>query len=161
MNLILDMPLSNCELQLLEQAVTVFQRVSDLPLYFHYMQAEADLEIRSDEGSTPLYVASSNGNFPAVTVLLKAGADVEAVFHKSGTTPLMAAALSGSTTVVAALLAHGPDLDARSPFGYSSLHFGAISGSVDVVKVGSVSHVSGYAHSTGSILLIFQIHYAV
>ncbi|KNC53292.1 ankyrin [Thecamonas trahens ATCC 50062] len=59
------------------------------------------------DGGRPLHFAAQANALDAITVLLAAGADVDAVEPTFGFTPLMAAARSGATAAATALLAAG------------------------------------------------------
>ena len=76
--------------------------------------------------STPLtHAASNNANAEVVSVLIKAGADLEARDEKGGT-PLMRAAGSNSNPeVVLVLLKAGAELEARDEDGWTPLMLAA------------------------------------
>ena len=99
------------------------------------MQEGADTEIKSDDGATPLYMACSDGNVVMVELLLDAGANINAKFLKGSTSPLLAAAIFGHSEVVQYLLDIGADPGARTSYGYTALHLGSMSGSLEVVRV--------------------------
>ncbi|WP_019071757.1 ankyrin repeat domain-containing protein [Streptomyces hokutonensis] len=72
-----------------------------------------------DEGTTPLYAASVNGQAAIVRLLLSAGAvlDTESSGIGAEGLPLCAAACWGHTDTVRALLAHGADPNVREDHG--------------------------------------------
>ena len=69
------------------------------------IKAGADVNVRSNDGYTPLYKASLCGNSQVVKLLLQAGADVNAS-NAEGTTPLMEASEKGHVEVIDLLLGH-------------------------------------------------------
>lgn len=83
------------------------------------LQAGADPELADSEGTTPLYVASVNGEAEIVRLLLAAGAspDTESNGLGSEGTPLCAAACWGHTEAVHALLTHGADPNMHEDHG--------------------------------------------
>jgi ankyrin repeat protein len=71
-------------------------------------------------GMTPLMLASRDGSFEAVAVLVDAGADVEAR-TPTGVTALMLASGGTGQGTVEALLAEGADVNARNDSGETAL----------------------------------------
>ena len=66
----------------------------------------ADINVRVDDGRTPLHVALGNGALEEARVLLEHGADVGAKRH-DGLTPLQVAAQKSHDEMVKLLLEHG------------------------------------------------------
>ncbi|MFD3374229.1 MULTISPECIES: ankyrin repeat domain-containing protein [unclassified Streptomyces] len=91
------------------------------------LRAGADPERGDSEGTTPLYVASVQGEAEIARLLLVAGAspDVESSGLGSDGTPLCAAACWGHTETVRELLTHGadPNLHEDHGTGRSPLHW--------------------------------------
>lgn len=83
------------------------------------LRAGADPQRGDSEGTTPLYVASVNGEAEIARLLLTAGAspDVESSGLGSDGTPLCAAACWGHTDTVRELLAHGADPNLHEDHG--------------------------------------------
>jgi ankyrin repeat protein len=94
------------------------------------LRAGADPEQGDSEGTTPLYVASVNGEAEVARLLLAAGAspDAESSGLGSDGTPLCAAACWGHAETVRELLAHGadPNLHEDHGAGRSPLHWANI-----------------------------------
>ncbi|MEU9780372.1 ankyrin repeat domain-containing protein [Streptomyces phaeochromogenes] len=83
------------------------------------LRAGADPRQGDSEGTTPLYVASVNGEADIARLLLVAGAspDAESSGVGSDGTPLCAASCWGHTDTVRELLAHGADPNLREDHG--------------------------------------------
>ena len=83
------------------------------------LRAGADPERADGEGTTPIYLASVNGEAAIVDLLLTSGAAPDTESRGTGAegTPLCAAACWGHTEAVRALLAHGADPNLREDHG--------------------------------------------
>ncbi|KAN0063048.1 hypothetical protein ACQY0O_004211 [Thecaphora frezii] len=79
-------------------------------------------QIRDEEGTGPVVLASCAGHVDCVTVLVFNGADVDER-DACGWTPLMWATNSSNLTLTAFLLEHGADVEARSSKGTSCEDF--------------------------------------
>ncbi|CAD7701476.1 unnamed protein product [Ostreobium quekettii] len=95
----------------------------------------ADVELRSDDGATPLQIAAEDGNLRLVRALLDGGADVDGRYYMTGETPLIGATFRLHADVVDLLLERGANVEARTSFGYTSLHIAAAQGALDIFKV--------------------------
>ena len=81
------------------------------------------------DGSTPLHCATWKGHANVVELLLKAGANVNAVNQNEhwGTTPLHAAAHANEAKIAQVLLDHGAnvkakDMEGRTPMFHTNFH---------------------------------------
>ena len=102
------------------------------------LQAGADPNARTLDGTTPLHLAALRGTAKDVTAVLEAGADLDARTEE-GVTPLHMAAMRPESQedmaeVVAALLVAGADLEARTEDGATPLHMAALRGTAGDVK---------------------------
>ena len=88
------------------------------------LDAKADPRARTQDGTTPLILASQHSSSPdLVRLLLSAGADTNAR-RKDGTTALMLATqCKAPSGMVRALLEARADPNTRSPSGHTALHF--------------------------------------
>ena len=87
------------------------------------------IEARDADGSTPLHCATWKGREAVAELLVKAGANVNAVNQNGhwGTTPLHAAAHANQAKIAKLLLDHGADVKAkdmegRTPMFHTTFH---------------------------------------
>lgn len=157
---------------LLEEGATPFLRAAqsgDLVLMKLLLEQGADPKINTDDGVTPLMVASGIGWVEGVTyewspkqtletvkMLLDLGADVNAQDKVDGRTALMGAAHKGRNDVIELLVQHGADLSLRdigsrdTINALSGLRFQAIDYADGLVRIGVQSAI---AHPLTSELL--------
>jgi ankyrin repeat protein len=81
------------------------------------------IDARDTDGSTPLHCATWKGQLEVVSVLLSAGADVNAHNNNGhwGTTPLHAAAHANQTAIAKLLIEHGAEVNAKDLSGKTPL----------------------------------------
>ena len=87
------------------------------------------IDARDTDGSTPLHCATWKGHEKVAELLLKAGANVNAVNENEhwGTTPLHAAAHANQAKIAQLLLDHGAnvkaeDREGRTPMAHTNFH---------------------------------------
>ena len=73
-----------------------------------------DVNIKDNNGMTPLWLATQNGHADIVRALISGGADVNAV-TPDGETALMMSAYDGQKDTIEAVLAAGADVLAKNP----------------------------------------------
>ena len=156
---------------LYEEGATPFLRAaqsSDLELMTLLLEHGADPKLNTNDGTTPLMVASGIGwvegvtyewspeaNVAAVTMLLDLGLDVNER-NAEGRTALMGAAHKGRNEIVQLLVDRGADLDARDIGSRDTIHrlagvsWRAIDYADGLVRVGVQSAI---AHPETSALL--------
>lgn len=89
---------------------------------FLLLDSGAEVDAKSRNGHTPLYLASYYGYRDMAERLVNMGADIEAADRNSGTTPLHSAAEQGHSDVVMLLIEAGADIHARDEQGNTPLH---------------------------------------
>jgi ankyrin repeat protein len=83
--------------------------------------------------STPLHLASQQGNVEVARILVEYGSDVSAE-NKEGSTPLHLVSLSGSIELARLLVKHGADVSAKNKRMSTPLHMASRYGSVDLAR---------------------------
>ena len=89
---------------------------------------------RNKDGKTPLHYAVNYKRLTGLDLLLKYGADLDAV-DRTGATPLHTAAMSGQKDAALWLLDHGAAIESKDSFGDTPLQTAAIFGQGAVLKV--------------------------
>jgi ankyrin repeat protein len=92
------------------------------------------IDVRDDEGWTPLHDAARHGHLEIIRLLLDASVDIMARSTK-GTTPLHKAGQGGQPEVVKVLLEAGAEVNAANAAGQTPLHYAASEGQVAAVRV--------------------------
>ena len=100
----------------------------------HHFNGGVPVDVRDDDGNTPLIHAAAGGHRAAVALLLQLGADP----NETGmflTVALAEAAARGYRDIVAELLDHSADPNAQGILGASPLHFAVDAGDVAVAEL--------------------------
>jgi ankyrin repeat protein len=97
------------------------------------MEAEAPVNMRDQEGMTPLILALENG-FRGIQLLLSHGAAINA-FNAKGEMPLHVAARGNRPDAIRLLLRYGADPAVFSRLGWTPLHVAALHNSVEAADV--------------------------
>ncbi|WP_257281820.1 ankyrin repeat domain-containing protein [Endozoicomonas sp. ISHI1] len=97
------------------------------------INAGANLNVRTKNGATPLYIAAEMGHTDIATLLIESGADLNAC-TKDGTTPLLIAAQKGNIDIVKLLIEAGADLNADLWDGTTPLLIPVGEGYIDCVE---------------------------
>lgn len=98
------------------------------------LDAGADVNVRTADGSTALLWASYRDDIESARLLIRAGADVN-IANELGATPIWAASRNGSAALAAELLAAGADPDAPLLLGETPLVTASRTGNPDVVRM--------------------------
>jgi len=98
------------------------------------LEKGADVAVATNDGLTPLHIASSNGHTEAVKALLEKGADIT-VTGNNGSSPLYLASSNGHVEVVKVLLEEGADAALVNKDGFTPQYIATCGGYVEVVKV--------------------------
>jgi Zn-dependent protease with chaperone function len=93
-----------------------------------------DVNEIDDQGMTPLHWAAQDGNDTIATLLLQAGADIDAQDEYTGMTPLMTAAQAGQSDMIALLASKGAKVNAQDLDGMTALMYAAMNGHTEAVK---------------------------
>jgi ankyrin repeat protein len=126
---------------LVKQQRDLLRRLLDGAIDVNEPPAVAD----NDRGDTMLMIAMAAGDLETATMLLDAGADVEA-WNDRGRTALMQAALRSDVESIELLIARGADVDAINRFGRNALHLAAERGDADAVG-GLLEHGADPRHA--------------
>lgn len=115
---------------------TIFDAVQANNIFFiaSYQAAGCDLNIRDENGLTPLLLASNCRKSDAVKQLLKYDINVNAT-DKHGNTALMSASFKGYEEIVLMLLMRGANINQQNSIGASALFFAATFEKTDVIKL--------------------------
>ena len=93
----------------------------------------ANVQLENEQGQSPLWIATLNGNLNLVYLLLEAGADVES-FDAEGRTPLAKAAETGKPRTVELLCDYGAEIESQDNEMNTPLMLAANNGHKDIVK---------------------------
>src|SRR5687768_5083492 len=99
------------------------------------LQQGADVNAAQGDGMTALHWAAERGDVELTTMLLSAGARVEAFTRNGNYTPLHLASRAGAAPVIKSLLAADANVNAATTSGGATpLHFAAAQGSRDAIS---------------------------
>ena len=98
------------------------------------LKEKRNLEKKSDEGETALFIAVKKGHVGVVKLLLEEKADVN-TRNKSGWTPLMKASEQGSLELTELLLSAGADRKAKNENGADAFMIASGKGHQEITKV--------------------------
>ncbi|MBP7709587.1 MAG: ankyrin repeat domain-containing protein [Rickettsiales bacterium] len=121
------------------------------------------VNVKNDDGFTPLHFAATNGSIAVDQVLIAAGADVnaQASEKKRRWTPIHYAAQFGHVEVIDALIKAGVSKEAKTGFGLTPLVVGAEFGHVKVVEFMLSLGADKNAQTIAENHKMTALHYAV
>ncbi|WP_035098096.1 M48 family metallopeptidase [Anoxybacteroides tepidamans] len=99
------------------------------------IDAGTDINETDNQGKTALHWAAQDGNIAIASLLLEAGADIEAADDDLAvTTPLITAASAGQAEMVAFLAHKGANIEAKDSEGMTALMYAAMNGHANAVQ---------------------------
>ena len=98
------------------------------------IESGADVNVKNNNGYTPLFLASEKGYTEIVKLLLEYGADVNVKTNYENT-PLYCASINGHTEIVKLLLDRGADVNVKNNNGYTPLLCASSNGHTEIVKL--------------------------
>ncbi|SDZ43165.1 ankyrin repeat domain-containing protein [Bacillus sp. 166amftsu] len=109
----------------------------DMPTIQEILNENPDLvNTFSQDGWTPLHLASYFGKEEAARLLLSLGADIHARAKNSNENmPLHAAVANKQVKLVELLIKNGADINAKQSGGWTSLHEAALLGNTEIVEL--------------------------
>ena len=94
----------------------------------------ANVNVKENDGWTPLIYASWNGHTDVAKLLLENDADVNAK-DSAGRTPLMCTTWHGHIEVAKVLIDNGANINAKNIHGWTPLMWGSSKGHADIAKL--------------------------
>jgi len=98
----------------------LLQSVSDVLFPDQLGKRKVETNSRDSDGDTPLHVIARRNDLKGIKLLIKAGADVNAI-GDMGETPLHAALSQKNKEIIRALLQAGANPNIRSEFGETAM----------------------------------------
>lgn len=126
------------------------------------LSAGAVVNVKSNDGVTPLMGAALEGHIEVVKALLTKGADVnekmtidDAIYReRGGVTALKLALMRGHTDIAQILIENGADVNARDGYGETPLMDAAEKGYIEIVKVLIAKGADVNAKTNGGITVL-------
>lgn len=94
----------------------------------------ANIEARSNDSLTPLYMAAMTGSIEMISFLIECGANIEAM-SIYGFTPLSIAVLKGRSDAVRLLLAKGANIETADDKDRTLIHWAALRDHVELIPL--------------------------
>jgi ankyrin repeat protein len=119
------------------------------------LQTGAKVDLRNNQGRTPLMIAANAGHFDVATILVDKGADVNARTPTQTGSSVLAFAVGGKNLkTIDYLISHGAELDLKSRDGSTPLCHAAVRGETEIVALllskGADPNLYGMHDSTGN-----------
>jgi ankyrin repeat protein len=115
------------------------------------LEKGADVNLASNDGVTPVNIASQNGHAEVLALLLEKGADVNQADDDGGT-PVHIASQEGHADVLILLLEKGADVNRARNNGSTPLTMASENGHFDIVRVLLNSGADRSARSIGKVV---------
>lgn len=92
-----------------------------------------DVDVKDEDGFTPLHIAALRNNFGFVNILLDNGANIDAEAN-DGSTALHCSTENNSPETLKVLLDRKAKIDAKNKLGHTPLHVAALRGKLEIVN---------------------------
>jgi ankyrin repeat protein len=129
------------QVQQAKQDYSLFEAVEkgDLEQLELLISKGADVNLKNQEGWTPLHIAAKEGHVDIAALLIKNRAEVNERINSrddpSGLTPLHIAAYSNHVDVVELLIGAGAQINVHGTYGHTPLEYAAGRGDKDIVEL--------------------------
>ncbi len=100
-----------------------------------FLASGSDIDVKDRYGRTPLHHAAYFGHYKIAELLIKKGADVNAMEAKSKITPLHWSAWRGHIEMAKLLISNGSDVKAKNKGGGHPLHEAAGAGYTNIAAL--------------------------
>jgi ankyrin repeat protein len=98
----------------------ISQPVKAMPSSFACKELGTDINLKDEDGRSPVHYAANNGHAEVVRVLIECGVDVN-LADRNGVAPLHFASVGGFTEIVCFLITSGADVTKMAKDGHSAL----------------------------------------
>ncbi len=134
-----------------QQQKIVNQLIDEIPESYHPLHAAAyygyddimkfllaqegtDVNVKNDNGDTPLFIASFTDNLQVIKFLVSRGANIT-IKNNEGFSALHIAARYNAVDVVSYLVGEGIDVNTQTNYNDTPLHYAVMSGQEDTIKL--------------------------
>ena len=120
-------------------ALDIYERIHD-SVTRKILELGINVNIKADQGFTPLIAAATFGNYSLIKILLENGADTDLRDNFFGNTALIAAAIKNCPDIVSELLMKGADETIKNNEEMSAIEKAEQRNNTDVVRIFSLRH---------------------
>ena len=130
----------------------------DLETLKYLISKGANIESSTEEGFTPLHIASQEDHLDIIKYLVENGANIESKTNDR-LTPLHIACLSGYIKIVKYLIENGASIESEEKSGFTSLHIACLYNEIEIVKylIEKGANIESFSHRIDK--LIDPSHY--